>query len=323
MKDQLKEALAAIKNGEEERARIVLAQMLKEEPDSTAGWILLSKLAQTEVQKVAFLHKVLALDPTNEYATVELALLEGEEEVEERTEPVVAATEAAPAAAETADMETADMETADMKTVEAEAVGPAGESEVVVVETETEATPPEPVPVPEPDSVPVEAEADEEEPIAAPATELPARVFDAEEEEEEEGAVTVYEQAPASEESFDFDVEAEAETLPPWLADDDELAQEPTAEVATPPPAELPDWLEEEPEAEWRQEEPEEEITPATPVVERVEKEKRAPKAAASVRPKPQPAAERSSVMSLAVIGLGILLVVIFLVLIYAVLVLI
>ena len=77
MREKLQEALLAAKGGEEEKARLLLAQYLREEPDYVPGWVLLSKLATSDVQKVAFLRKVLSLDPDHKYALEEMGRLTG------------------------------------------------------------------------------------------------------------------------------------------------------------------------------------------------------------------------------------------------------
>lgn len=73
MNQQLREALEAIKRGDEEEARAILAELLRDEPENVPAWVLLSKLATSQVQKVAFLRRVLSLDPSHSYAREQLA----------------------------------------------------------------------------------------------------------------------------------------------------------------------------------------------------------------------------------------------------------
>lgn len=73
MKQQLREALEAVKQGNEEKARILLAEFLRDEPDNVPAWVLMSKLATSQGQKVAFLRKILSLDPEHTYAREQLA----------------------------------------------------------------------------------------------------------------------------------------------------------------------------------------------------------------------------------------------------------
>lgn len=285
MKDQLKQALAAVKNGEEVRARAIVAGLLKEQPENVAGWVLLSKLAENEVQKAAFLHKVIALDPDNEYAAVELSLLEGEEEAVERTEPVVAEAEAE-----------------DGEPVAAPARGP---EETTQAAAEAEVTAPA-----------------EEAPVAVPATKLPMRELDAEEDAEEAEELKTPPTPPVSEEPFAYDAQAEGETLPPWLADEEAVlastaATEPAPEE-TAPPADLPEWLQEQPEEQWPGE-VEGEVSAGISDMDTEPMEQRA-EATAAKKPATRLETKSEESMSWVAIGLGILLILIFLAFVYSLL---
>ena len=290
MKEQLQQALMAVKEGHEEQARSILAQLLKEDPENVAGWVLLSKLAQTEVQKVAFLRKVLALDPDNEYAVSEMAALEAD--VVEPSEPMVAEPEATVAEAE-----------------------PAAAPEPKAVEAELEQAPEAALPPPP------EEMAGEETPVAAPETELPARQA---EEAQETQLTERPEQMPVSEEPLDYEAQADADTLPPWLADE-EAVEEPAApetervEEELPPPAELPDWLEEEPEEAWAGEQIAEDEAATEPVdtTEPAETDETVTPAKVPARADRMDATPGAN--SGVIVGLGILLVVIFLILVYVV----
>jgi hypothetical protein len=99
MREKLQEAVLAAKGGDEEKARLLLAQYLREEPDYVPGWVLLSKLATSEVQKVAFLRKVLSLDPDHKYALEEMAQVTGATPPEISQQMAVEAGQAAPEAA--------------------------------------------------------------------------------------------------------------------------------------------------------------------------------------------------------------------------------
>ena len=76
MTEELQAAMAAIKAEDVEGAKLMLARLLQEEPDNVAAWVLLSKLAETKVQKAAFLRKILAIEPDHAYARQELAALQ-------------------------------------------------------------------------------------------------------------------------------------------------------------------------------------------------------------------------------------------------------
>lgn len=73
MNEELREALGAVKQGRREKARLILAEYLRRDPQNVPAWVLLSKLAATQVQKAAFLRKILELDPEHAYARQTLA----------------------------------------------------------------------------------------------------------------------------------------------------------------------------------------------------------------------------------------------------------
>jgi hypothetical protein len=204
MKEEQQQAVAAIKSGHEDQARVLLAQLLKDDPAYVPGWVLLSKLAPNNLQKAAFLEKILSLDPDHAYARQEMEALG-----------------AGAAAAPGAGLGGLDMDEA---LEEAPVVAPPevrayGMDEGVMVE---------------------ELEADYE------AGEM------AFEPREETSAVPVSQQVTVSEEPLDFDAQAAGETLPPWLAEDEELlaaeagGDGPGEADRMPPEPELPDWLKEE-----------------------------------------------------------------------------
>lgn len=302
MKEELQQALMAVKHGQEERARSILAQLLKEQPDNVAGWILLSKLAQTEVQKVAFLRKVLELDPDNEYAMVEMGVLEGdEEEGEEATEPVLVEVEKEETSTELSAAATGDM---------------AARPEPIPEGDGLERSPEEALP-------PAEKPAAETT-VAAPATELPAQQVEEAEETELEVPPTPR-SLPVSESPLDYGAQAEGDTLPPWLSEDEAILEQMAAEQRegeeeTPPPADVPEWLQEEPEEEWAGEEVATvQATPEADVV-RATDEREAGDAIAKKRAPATVAKATSGLSSAVLIGLGVLMVVIFLLLVYVVL---
>lgn len=73
MNEALRNALEAVKSGQSQRARVILAEYLREDPQNVPAWVLLSKLATTEGQKTAFLRKILDLNPDHAYARQALA----------------------------------------------------------------------------------------------------------------------------------------------------------------------------------------------------------------------------------------------------------
>jgi tetratricopeptide (TPR) repeat protein len=61
----LKPVIAAIEKGEENRARELLAELIKKEPNNPRFWMWMSTLAETKRERVANLKEALRLDPTN------------------------------------------------------------------------------------------------------------------------------------------------------------------------------------------------------------------------------------------------------------------
>lgn len=68
MNEVLRDALVAARSGNQEKARVMLAEYLRGDPDNVPAWVLLSKLATSPVQKAAFLRKILDIDPDHAYA---------------------------------------------------------------------------------------------------------------------------------------------------------------------------------------------------------------------------------------------------------------
>ena len=77
MNEKLQQAIAATRNGQTKEAQLLLTQILKEDPNQTHAWFLLSHLVDEKQKKIAYLHKVLALDPDHDKARQMLARLEG------------------------------------------------------------------------------------------------------------------------------------------------------------------------------------------------------------------------------------------------------
>lgn len=102
----LQEALAAVRAGETERAQLLAADVIRDNPDDAHAWYLLSQLVDSDARRAAYLGKALALDPTHERARTEFDALPADvlaplgltiaPEAEAELEPVAA--EAMPAA---------------------------------------------------------------------------------------------------------------------------------------------------------------------------------------------------------------------------------
>ncbi len=75
MNQHLKQAIAAARAGKEPQAKVLLARVIKDEPENVNAWFLLSSLADTEEQKVQHLEKVLELQPDHAVASQQLAEL--------------------------------------------------------------------------------------------------------------------------------------------------------------------------------------------------------------------------------------------------------
>ena len=217
MKEELQQAFAAIKSGREDQARVLLAQMLKDDPEYVPGWVLLSKLAPNNLQKAAFLEKILALDPDHAYARQQMEALG-----------------AGVAAAPEPEVDLADLEEELSAFEETPVVAPP-QIQVYDVEPTAEEE------MPEPAWEEFEAE------------EAPEAAF--EPAEPEAAAEEARLQMPISEDPNDFDAQAAAESLPPWLAEDEALlaaeagGDEPGEAERMPPEPELPDWLKEDADA--------------------------------------------------------------------------
>lgn len=76
MSQQFQEAVAAARAGEKETAQHLLIDILEENPAETQAWFLLSHLVDGQEKQVAYLKKVVALDPTHTKARQRLSQLQ-------------------------------------------------------------------------------------------------------------------------------------------------------------------------------------------------------------------------------------------------------
>jgi hypothetical protein len=76
MSQQLQEAVTAARAGETETAQRLLASILEENPDEVQAWFLLSHLVDSETKQMAYLKKVVALDPAHAKARQRLGQLQ-------------------------------------------------------------------------------------------------------------------------------------------------------------------------------------------------------------------------------------------------------
>ena len=175
----LQEAITAVRDDDTERAQLLAAEVIQDNPDDAHAWYLLSQLVDSDARRAAYLRKTLALDPAHERARAEFAALPAEASAVLGAPVVVAAPEVDVAVAVAA-------ETAAAEAVVTEAVV----TEAVVMEPEAwpAAEPagvpdwlhplsPEPTPVtvaPSYEPVPVASIAPPA-PAPAPATSAPGR----------------------------------------------------------------------------------------------------------------------------------------------------
>ncbi|MBK8987718.1 MAG: hypothetical protein IPM39_16865 [Chloroflexi bacterium] len=75
MNYKLQQAIQAARIGENKKAQYLLTQTLQENPEETQAWYLLSLLVPSEEKQIAYLNKVLALEPGHEKAQEKLAAL--------------------------------------------------------------------------------------------------------------------------------------------------------------------------------------------------------------------------------------------------------
>lgn len=73
MNVKLQQAIGAARVGESQKAQVLLAQILKEDTRNVHAWFLLSHLVESKEKKVAFLQKVLELEPAHQKAQERLA----------------------------------------------------------------------------------------------------------------------------------------------------------------------------------------------------------------------------------------------------------
>lgn len=78
MSQKLQEAVAAARAGESETAQRLLADILTKNPDEVQAWFLLSHLVESEPKQLAYLKKVISLDPTHVKAQQRLAYVQGD-----------------------------------------------------------------------------------------------------------------------------------------------------------------------------------------------------------------------------------------------------
>jgi len=71
----LQDAIAAVRAGETERAQLLAAEVIRDNPDDANAWYLLSQLVDSDARRTIYLHKALALDPEHSRARAEFDAL--------------------------------------------------------------------------------------------------------------------------------------------------------------------------------------------------------------------------------------------------------
>lgn len=89
MNEQLQQARQAMESGNRAQSQIILAKLLKTEPNNGDAWFLLSEMAVSDEQRTAFLRRVLALNPNHAGAQQKLAEIESPLPVQPIVEPEV------------------------------------------------------------------------------------------------------------------------------------------------------------------------------------------------------------------------------------------
>lgn len=87
MNPKLQQAIAAVRSGQKKEAQFLLTQVLKEDPDESQAWFLLSQIVDSEQKRLVYLRKTVDLNPDHELAAQRLAQLEGVEPVAEVSLP--------------------------------------------------------------------------------------------------------------------------------------------------------------------------------------------------------------------------------------------
>lgn len=75
MTASLQDAIAAVRAGETERAQLLAAEVIRDNPDDANAWYLLSQLVDSDARRAVYLHKALALEPEHSRARAEFDAL--------------------------------------------------------------------------------------------------------------------------------------------------------------------------------------------------------------------------------------------------------
>ncbi|MBP9503457.1 MAG: hypothetical protein KBF17_14955 [Candidatus Promineofilum sp.] len=75
MTSTLHDAIAAVRAGDLERAQLIAADIVYNNPDDSNAWYLMSQLVDSDARRAAYLNKTLSLNPAHPRAAAELAAL--------------------------------------------------------------------------------------------------------------------------------------------------------------------------------------------------------------------------------------------------------
>lgn len=78
--------MVAAQSGNSREAQVLLTQVLNDDPEEAQAWFLLSHLVDSEQKQIAYLNKVVELDPGHEKAVEILSQLEVREELAAQSE---------------------------------------------------------------------------------------------------------------------------------------------------------------------------------------------------------------------------------------------
>ncbi|MFO7538267.1 MAG: hypothetical protein R6X32_09435 [Chloroflexota bacterium] len=173
MSQKLQEAVAAARAGETETAQRLLAGLLLENPDEVHAWFLLSHLVESESKQIAYLKKVVALDPTHAKARQRLKQVQPSPMPAGTTSPMPAETTTEDVSPLPISTDPFDYEAqADAETIPEWMVGDEAATLAATAVAATESAADEPMEIPDWLQTSLEEEIDEEEEIVpvVPAT---------------------------------------------------------------------------------------------------------------------------------------------------------
>ena len=74
----LQDAIMAARIGNRDQALVLLLQIVAQEPRNAEAWLWLSRVAETDEQRIECLRRVLEINPSHPIAQADLARLKGQ-----------------------------------------------------------------------------------------------------------------------------------------------------------------------------------------------------------------------------------------------------